>query len=258
MPKPPIYFLHINKTGGTSLASVAGRGFAAAQCCPAGLVPELLALPADSIDSYDYYHGHFGCGLLRLLGRTPRLITLLRDPVDRMISQFNAHLRNPGTALHAAILARGGDLEACLADPAIAHFLADYQTRSLGLPVDLARLRENGPPYAGLQELVARAARDADPAAMLAAAKNLLDGCEQIALTERMAESAARLSAWRGLSLDGPVPHLNVSAENPREGRANQLDRRDLSPAGLRRAEALNQLDRALYDHAVALFEARG
>ncbi|KZD00022.1 sulfotransferase family 2 domain-containing protein [Oceanibaculum pacificum] len=258
MPTSPIYFLHINKTGGTSLSTVAGRAFPAARSCPAGLVPQLLALPAETVGGYAYYHGHFGLGLLGLLENRPRLMTLLRDPVDRMISQFNAHLRNPATALHRAILDKGGDIEAGLSDPEIAHFLADYQTRSLGLPLDLAAVRAKGAPFAGLQELVAEAARSADAGESLAAAKRTLDGCALICLTERMDDSVARLAAWLDLAHEGPAPRLNVSADNPREGRANKLDRGDLSPRALRLAEELNRHDIALYEHAQALFEARG
>jgi hypothetical protein len=259
--KAPVYFLHINKTAGTSFATVAQRAFPVERTCPAGLVPELLSLPAPRIKSYDYFHGHFGLGLLSLLPRGQAealtIFTLLRDPVDRVISQINAHFRNPGTALHKAVVARRGDVTACLAEPAIAHMLADYQTRSLGLPLDFAALKIKGAPFRGLQELTAEAARGADPDALLAQAKQTLDRCAMIGLAERFDESVRWLARWLGVPHDGPAPRRNVSAFNPDTGRPHALSRADLSDATIRRLEEINRLDIALYEHARRLFEAR-
>ena len=259
--QPPVYFLHINKTAGTSFATVAQRAFEMERTCPAGLVPELLSLPAPQIKGYDYFHGHFGLGLLSLLPRAQAealvIFTLLRDPVDRTISQINAHFRNPGTALHQVVAARRGDVNACLADPEVAHMLADYQTRSLGLPLDLAALKIQGPPFRGLQELTADAARGADRGAMLAQARHTLERCAMIGLAERFEESVAGLVRWLGIAYDGPPPRRNVSAFNPDTGRPYALSRADLSARTIHRLEDINRLDIALYEHATRLFEAR-
>lgn len=260
-PQPPVYFLHINKTAGTSFATVAQRAFAMERTCPAGLIPELLSLPAPRIKSYDYFRGHFGLGLLSLLPRAQAesltIFTLMRDPVDRTISQINAHFRNPGTALHKAVVARRGDVTACLEEPEIAHMLADYQTRSLGLPLDLAALKIQGPPFRGLQELTAEAAREADPEALLAQAKQTLDRCAMVGLAERFDESVRWLGHWLGVAHDGPAPRRNVSAFNPDTGKPNALSRADLSAATIHRLEEINRLDIELYEHATKLFEAR-
>lgn len=259
--QPPVYFLHINKTAGTSFATVAQRAFPMERTCPAGLVPELLSLPAPQIKGYDYFHGHFGLGLLSLLPRAQAealtIFTLLRDPVDRTISQINAHFRNPGTALHKAVVERRGDVTACLTDPEIAHMLADYQTRSLGLPLDLAALKIQGPPFRGLQELTAEAARTADREALLAQARRTLDRCAMIGLAERFDESVRWLAHWLGVSHEGPAPRRNVSALNPDTGRPHALSRADLSDVTIRRLEDINRLDLALYEDAARLFEAR-
>ncbi|HYG86710.1 MAG TPA: recombinase family protein [Azospirillum sp.] len=255
----PVCFMHINKAGGTSFSALAQEAFAPQEVCPAGLVRELLALPRAGIDRFRYFRGHFGTGIIGLLDRQPRLFTLLRDPVDRMISQFNAHRSNAGTDLHARIESYGGDLERCLEDPWLRSALGDYQTRFLGCPVDLRpMMADPSLPRPGIQKILADMAPTLDMDAVLVQALDRLRSMETFGLLERFEESAARLAAMLGLTLEGPLPRLNVSGENARYGSDRRLGRSDFSPRALDRIRAANQHDLRLYEQAVALFEAPG
>lgn len=256
--------MHINKAGGTSFSTLAQRAFAPEEVCPAGLVHELLVLPRADIDRFRYFRGHFGTGIIGLLdqdpsGQPPRLFTLLRDPVDRMISQFNAHRSNTGTDLHARIEACGGDIERCMEDPWLRVALGDYQTRFLGCPVDLRRLMDDPSlPRPGIQKMLADMAPSLDMEAVLAQALGRLRSMETFGILERFEESAARLAGMLGLTLDGPLPRLNVSGENALYGSNRRLGRGDVSARALDRIRAANQHDLRLYEQAMTLFEASG
>ncbi|HYG85325.1 MAG TPA: hypothetical protein VD978_03620 [Azospirillum sp.] len=249
--------MHINKAGGTSFSTLAQKAFPPEEVCPAGLVHELLAMPRADIDRFRYFRGHFGTGIIGLLDRQPRLFTLLRDPVDRMISQFNAHRSNTGTDLHARIKACGDDIGRCMDDPWLRSALGDYQTRFLGCPVDLHRfMKDPSLPRPGIQKILADMAPSLDMQAVLAQALDRLQSMETFGILERFEESAARLAGMLGLRLEGPLPRLNVSGENALYGSDRRLGRGDISARALDRIRAANQYDLRLYEQAVALFEA--
>ncbi len=252
-----IYFLHINKTAGSSFNKIAELSFHIKERCPAGLIPELLVLPNEKIRTYNYYHGHFGLGLPTLLEKEQiknlDIITLLRNPIDRMISQINAHIRNPGTTLHERIKRLEGDVEACLEEPGIKQFLSNYQARVLGINLDLNKLKTKGGPYNGLQELVALAAKYIQPEDILKTAKNTLEQCSVIGITENFPKSVSSLSNWLGINYQGEVPFINKSSENPHTGKSNAMSRQDLSPKVIRKLEDLNRLDFSIYEYALTL-----
>lgn len=251
-----LYFLHINKAGGTSFAVTAARAFASEDICPAGLIPQLLAVPPADMRRYRLFIGHFGTGLFSLLDEMPETLVLLRDPVERAISQFNAHLSNPGTAYHAAIQAHGGDLGRCLDDPMLAALLSDYQTRFLGQEIDLRPLRADPAlPRPGIQQLLLQ--QPGTPREeLLDVALERLRQAAVVGVLERFDAAIRRLETYLGLELQ-PPPRLNISGETPLYGTVRKLGRADFPPAVIDRLEELNAHDRRLYQAALALEEGQ-
>ncbi|MBY0432322.1 MAG: hypothetical protein K2Q10_14085 [Rhodospirillales bacterium] len=251
----PLYFMHINKTGGTSFGMALRKAFAPSEICPVGLIPELLALRPEELANYRLFAGHFGTGLASLLDVEPVAITLLRDPVARAISQFNAHLSNPSTAFHAAIVAHGGDLGRCLEDPGLAAMLSNYQLRFLGQTVDLSVFRRTPSlPRHGIQRLLLDEPGPIDGADLLAAACARMERMPIVGLIERFPETLRRLGTFLDVTIKD-VPFENVSGVTPRYGTTRRLDRGDFPPAVIRRLEELNAWDLRLYEAATTLFE---
>ncbi|MEL4894240.1 sulfotransferase family 2 domain-containing protein [Crocosphaera sp. Alani8] len=86
------YFLHIPKTGGTSLqywlTDLFLDLFPASQNMPYVIIEELDNISPEEINQYKLFMGHFGLKLYDYLLEMPTTITWLRDPVLREISDY--------------------------------------------------------------------------------------------------------------------------------------------------------------------------
>ncbi|MFM2091611.1 MAG: hypothetical protein RLZZ127_2100 [Planctomycetota bacterium] len=98
----PLIVIHIPKTAGTSLRVMLEQRLAPAERLWIYGTKETLsldqagALPAETIRSTRVCMGHFPYGVHERLGVAPRYATVLRDPVDRVISRYRHALRAAG------------------------------------------------------------------------------------------------------------------------------------------------------------------
>lgn len=248
----PVYFLHINKTGGSSLSSVLKRNVDPSSICPAGLIEQLLELGESELSSFHYYSGHFGLALPLALPLRKRfrlkMMTLLRDPVARSVSQINAYYRNPGTYFHEFVRSVDCDVDKCLENPELVQALANYQSKSLAIPLRLSRLRRRGLPVPSFQVLLARESLAYSDDQIFSRAISALRRCFFVALSEKMDESVKRLTEIFDVPAVDFAPKVNVSSVNPDTGAKRAFGRRDLSGSALRRIEDINLIDQRIYD----------
>ena len=124
--KRPIYFLHIPKTSGTSFHRFLTKTFGEAEISPHRLWPDVQTCEKGN---WRVWSGHLG-GLLPLILPTwPRIVTILRDPIDRAISHINHLQREPSNPFHSI----GKDLsivEYCR-HPKLRPSVDNYQARYL-------------------------------------------------------------------------------------------------------------------------------
>jgi galactose-3-O-sulfotransferase len=131
----PIIFLHIPKTGGMTFSALAARQFPQAAVhringrLAAGRA-ELMALPEERRRGIRYVYGHVPFGLHECLPRPAVYVTLLRDPVDRIVSIYYYARRRPEWGLHRQIVEQQLSLDDFVASDAAAEF-HDQQTRML-------------------------------------------------------------------------------------------------------------------------------
>jgi hypothetical protein len=93
-----VCFIHLEKTGGTTLHQVLEDLFSNDRVTPVHM-SDLTALTIDEVGRYDVVSGHFSyhASLLIPAARIARL-SLFRDPVSRLISFYRFHRAHPSTA----------------------------------------------------------------------------------------------------------------------------------------------------------------
>lgn len=247
-----VLFYHLPKTAGTTLQAILRRGFKESATCPAHNWTSLLSLPPEELRHYQLFAGHFYGGIEEFLNRRVYAFTLLRDPVDRALSQYGQVLRDPSHYLHNHAI-RLGTLEAFIEDPATQPTISDFQTRMLALE-------------AQPQEIFGKLSASQRNAWEL---ERVLEAMNYpICSTETLQRAIARLSVFKFVGLqeylvesiallchdfNWPYPPI-VTTENANPARplGNQV-----ATTTLQRLAEINQHDIALYNWAEKAFKVR-
>jgi hypothetical protein len=83
------YFLHLPKTAGSSLRDMLRLRFAERDIFPIERVQVLQQTPKAEIQKYKLFCGHFDYQFVYLFPVKPNIITVLRDPVERVLSNYS-------------------------------------------------------------------------------------------------------------------------------------------------------------------------
>lgn len=202
-----VYFLHIPRTAGTTLASYLESGFHPRDVCDAYDWPELLALPEQSLADYRLIRSHFGAMLIDLLPRPPAVVTMLRDPVGRAVSVWRYIRAHPSHPAHPDFMRHGPDLLSF-----VRNAPPNVQARDLAVdkapPELLSRIRASG----SRQEIwrVVRGWTSRQPD-LLERATDRLERCLAFGLVERFDESVHLLATRLGWRPPGALPRLNAA-----------------------------------------------
>lgn len=132
--KKVLIFVHIPRTAGTTLHTVIDRQF------PADTVFNILggdvrksitefkSLPEEERQGIRCLKGHMAFGLHEYLPRPAVYVTMLRNPVDRVISHYYHVLETPGNILHHEIVSKNMSLRDYVSR-AVTPQLTNGQTR---------------------------------------------------------------------------------------------------------------------------------
>jgi hypothetical protein len=135
-PVAPILFLHMPKAAGTSLhrAMIDIYGAERVRYIDGSVasMEAFLAEPAEQRHDIDVLAGHLRYQLRDALRRPCRVLTMLRDPVDRVRSLYRFIRRTPKHRLHERV--RSGPLDAFIGDPWIPEADNDAVRRLNDLP----------------------------------------------------------------------------------------------------------------------------
>ncbi len=115
MPSKPAIFLHIPKTAGTTLHTIVDRQYASDHIYSFGSnaqdsIKKFQELSAEERAKIRFLRGHMPFGLHEFFPLTDEYITLLRDPVDRVVSYYNFILRTPEHYLYEIVTLRNMSL----------------------------------------------------------------------------------------------------------------------------------------------------
>jgi galactose-3-O-sulfotransferase len=226
-----LIFIHIPKSAGTTLNSIIIWEYSPFQIVSVdGRFPQwsfrrLTRWKPDRLNRNDVFTGHMPVGLDRFLARQSTYMTILRNPVERVISEYFYRIGRKS------------------------HPLADRHIKGFSLSDYVEKL-----PYANVQtKLLAGGNPDYDfmagtcSEAMLETAKrNLAEKFSLIGLTERFEETLALCKIIFGWKVEHYAA-LRVTQGKPKE-KAVTADLRELI------AEH-NRFDVALYEYGARLFE---
>jgi Galactose-3-O-sulfotransferase len=235
-PVPPglagrqLCFLHIGKTAGTSLQHALFEAIS-----DAAIFHESLSgfdrVSATELALNDIVIGHFTYQHVRKMRPTRFLMTFLREPVDRVVSNYHfLRTKSPVSqysevALRAARSLSLKDFLLC-EDPNVRMVTENFQTKALAFDIRPNHLE---PSMTGV---------------LLENAERNLATFDFIGITEYFDDSVRVLSEMLGVELS--VKKLNVNPDRPvSPPTAGELDI----------ARSLNRLDLELYDKARSSFE---
>jgi hypothetical protein len=229
-----VLFMHIPKTAGTSLRSVLHeivppheRVYLYPRSPNLGVPAERFPeLPQEVRDQLRLVFGHFRFGIHEALSQPAMYVTMIREPIDRLISLYYHHRGSPTAAHHRAIV--DGDLS-----------LEDYLLSGM-FTTDNQMVRQitgtRGVPFG-----------QSDDAMLELALGRIRTHFSAVLVMERMDASMRRL----GELLGTPIPEI------PRKNPTRARPKRDAVDPALRdRLAHVNRLDMALYEHAKAVFDA--
>jgi hypothetical protein len=243
-------FIHIAKTAGSTLTSILDAQFDVREICPEmGYLRELLPPEkqelADTdlgqvLKDYRLIRGHFRYERAHnWLGDRALYMTMLRDPVDRVLSLYEFYKRDLERGDEKFLktnertrAATAGGLQNFIQhpNPEIRNQFSNRQVRQLVI-------------YNRNQQ------RKLSDEQLLQSAKATLDKCAVVGLTERFQDSVFLLAYTFGWYPYTDYQSLRVAK---RKSRKDGVD-----PDIIAAIEQTNQLDMALYQYAQALFEQR-
>jgi hypothetical protein len=238
-----LLFLHIPKAGGTTLHSVIERQFAPAVTfsitgmTPSQSIREFIELPAERRAKIRLLKGHMPYGLHEYLSVPSTYITMLRDPVDRVVSHYYFVRRSPGVGHHREVESGRMTLDDFVRERAAIRANNDQTRLISGVEKVNRKLWSGGQ---GTNE----EAGDVD---ILEIAKaNIRDHFTLVGLAENFDESLLLLRkrlGWR---------NVYYVKQNVTKGRPAK---RQVPRETIHLIEKHNELDMALYEYARQRFE---
>jgi hypothetical protein len=225
-----LYFCHIPKTAGMTFRTIIEDQFPCDDVCPATLNAQLAKLSLEELRRYRLFRGHLGFSNLPDLLDKQRVIniTILREPVARVISHYDYIRRMPGDPHYAAVK-----------DMTLEEFAQRLTAGKLGKNIQTYHVAKTT--QFNLDKL--------SVAETLELAKNSLDDFGFVGLVERFQDSLFLLSY-----IFGWKPILNSRKENAAKVKKpiNEISEQTLAVI-----RENSQLDAEIYRHAADIFEQR-
>lgn len=231
-----IFFIHIPKTGGTTLRDLIEQKFEPHSLCPdlymmlrSGggypATPWYLNIPEEQFGKIRLLRGHLHFLAHMRFPQRPFITTIFREPTERSISEIRHSVRMEGKPLEAEIEA----VEAIVRDGVPAH-LSNVQTKYFRGDYELGDLSRE--PIPGLETPVTMPEFDQ--------ARRRVDSLDLVGVLPRLQAFATALFERFGWDFPTTLPKLNSAERAPLP----------FSTEVLQMIREANRYDTLLYEHA--------
>ena len=231
-PWPQICFMHVGKTAGTSVVQSLNRLFDPNRCYY-GRPSNFDRLTPGDLDHFDFVAGHFSYGQIHSLRPHRVLISILREPVERVVSAYYflrswTGLIDDENRVMVASAQRFSLLDFLKDDhPQIREVYQDQQTYTIASDL--------------------RAERMSDGTAVLKAALSHLDDFALVGLTERVDDTMSLLSRMLRWPQFTQLERANETPNRPAVP--------ELTPREYDAIMECNRLDHQLYQEVKKRFQ---
>jgi len=249
--RPCLAFIHLEKTGGTTLRDSLARLFEEDRVCPGPNNP-IYSFSVAELGHYDFFAGHFDLDSVRYIPRrNVATLSLLREPRARLISWYRFHRSHPLDVNHASnrlvTLANQLTAEEFFESPEVRGHNLAYNRYLLAFGRSFSWFDEQRHSLSKTE--LESALRDA---------KAAIRGLTAIGITEHFDQSFRYICKALGLSRPTTVNAVNVTDELPNSFSGfRRVESVAMTP---RLASALDELtcyDEKIYRFAVGEFESR-
>lgn len=247
----PLYFLHIPKTAGTSFTLILDSIIDAKRTLPQKVWNDFASLESISFKNFDFIRGHFGYGVHKHTTRKINQITMLRDPVERTVSQVN-HIIVDGQASNWVFenYYQGESFDQLVMDETKNKVFSNLQTRYVANRTDVIRHLESrglAPAEFRFDILLTERATIIHKFTGVITALSRLSKMEFIGIQEKFEESLLLLCYKFNLERPTEIPYSMMKPGRPK---TTKLEKRVIQ-----KIKKLNKYDRILYWWGKKLFE---
>lgn len=246
-----VVFVHLQKTGGTSLRKAIGQEFPFDKRCPI-LENKLHLLSLAELAQYDFFAGHFDLPSIKLIPRDDVLtISMFREPSSRLVSLYRFLRSHPNGDEFA---------DDRLVQLAHAHtaeeFFALDEIRSYSA-INNHYLFALGRSFHWFDENQRTLTENALASALLDA-KLQVSALSGVGITERFDESVRLISEALNITPHANVRKMHVTDQFPdRDSRFRRTDPVMMTPELAAAMRDLVFYDKQVYEFAAAEFERR-
>lgn len=241
-----LVFMHIPKTGGTTLHNVLTKHFYPDEICPERL-NDLKKYPQSSLEKYRFFSGHYDRENIKYIPQNVKIITILREPKNRILSVYyfwKAHV--------SEVIEREN-----LVGPRIAKKLnllefLKYADEGIPLNIDNIQVRTMlGRMYVGDkgEYLIPK-----DEA--LAKAIEYLDSLYAFGIMEEYLKTVNYFCTLLGIAPPEVIPVDKARSQLSQLNRFEAVKEEEITPEIQAELERLTELDSKLYDYAKKKFMA--
>ena len=243
-------FVHLQKTGGTTLRSLLEQHYQQDKVCP--LRFNLHALSVSELAQFDFFSGHFDLSTLRYIPRKDsRAITIFREPRSRLISIYRFHkahpLRDEFAKNRFVMLAHELSAEEFFEHPEVRSSPEVFNNYLLAF----------GRAYSWFVEYRDSLCADDLIRASEDAKQNILK-LAAFGITEKFQHSVNYIFEALGLPVPATIQAVHITDDFPKvDTRFNKVDRVEITARLNTALDFLTKYDQEIYRFALAEFDRR-